>query len=107
MEYELNIRQQYRIELNDEDLKTYLIPCPPESYDLQGHDNWNEVVGSLVMCIRYKTDVGDLVGALFYMDLIDSEVYEGLLSILHPVWITAPEAIKFGYTVEYDEEVTT
>lgn len=106
MKYELRIRQWYDIDLNDEDLNTYLIPQPPESYDPQGYDQWNETVGTLVMIIRYKTDVGDLDGAIFYEDLLDNDVYESFIHILHPAFILNPEAIKFGYTTKFEEDIT-
>jgi hypothetical protein len=110
MKYELRIRQQYDITLNDEDLRTFLIPQPPESYDPQGYDQYNEVLDHLVMIIRYKADAGNLKGAVWFQDLEDAgaSFQELLVPMLRldPNLYSNPEQIRFRYQVEYDEEVT-
>lgn len=105
MEYSLNIKQYYNIEVNDQDLSTYLVPRPPESYDKQGYDGWNETVDTLSTIIRERVDKdGASLGILTFEDLVDENVYHMFLRWLKPQYIEQPTRIRFRWNCEYHEE---
>lgn len=91
MEYELRIRQQYNINLNDEDLEKTFVTQDEDALDV------------LVSIVRDKVDGGDRKGTLYHADLVEWG-YDVFVSSLQPDYIRYPETIKIRWTAEYEED---